>query len=96
VEEHVDVVGLSSLCGAHMEVVPKVAAQLRERSRGDVLLVVGGVIPNKDVPALSRAGVDRVFKGGTPLEEITEYISGAVRAKRAEAANSTLGRAPRS
>ena len=74
VEEAVDVVGLSSLCGAHLNVIPKVAAQLRENGMGDALLIAGGVIPNKDVPALAAAGVARVFKSGTPLEEMTAYI----------------------
>ena len=85
VEEQVDVVGLSSLCGAHMEVIPKVAMQLREKGLGDVLLIVGGVIPNKDLPALTAAGVARVFKGGTRLDEISTYISNTIRERRVAA-----------
>ncbi|MDA8382150.1 MAG: cobalamin B12-binding domain-containing protein [Betaproteobacteria bacterium] len=84
-EEQVDVVGLSSLCGAHMEVIPKVAQQLREKGMGGALLIAGGVIPNKDLPALQACGVAEVFKGGTPLADITSYISRTVREKRAAA-----------
>jgi len=79
VEEAVDVVGLSSLCGAHLNVIPKVAAQLRDSGMGDAVLIAGGVIPNKDIPALTAAGVARVFKSGTPLEEMTAYIVETVR-----------------
>ena len=82
-EEQVDVVGLSSLCGAHMEVIPKVAQQLREKGMGEALLIAGGVIPNKDMAALTACGVARVFKGGTPLAEITYYIVEKVEQKRA-------------
>jgi len=79
VEEQVDVVGLSSLCGAHKEVVPKVAAKLREAGLSDVSLIVGGVIPNKDIPMLTEAGVARVFKGGSSLEEISSFVREAAR-----------------
>ena len=85
-EEQVDVVGLSSLCGAHMDVVPKVTAKLREAGLGEVLVIVGGVIPNKDIPALTAAGVTRVFKGGTPLEQISTFVTAAVRQKHAASA----------
>lgn len=83
VEEQVDVVGLSSLCGAHKEVVPKVAARLREAGLGDVALIVGGVIPNKDIPLLTEAGVARVFKGGTPLDEISAFVRDAAQRRHA-------------
>lgn len=79
VEEQVDVVGLSSLCGAHKEVVPKVAEKLREAGLGDVSVIVGGVIPNKDIPMLTAAGVSAVFKGGTPLDDISAFIREAAR-----------------
>ena len=89
VEEHVDVVGLSSLCGAHKEVVPKVVSGLRHAGLADVPLVVGGVIPNKDIPLLTEVGVARVFKGGTPLDEISSFVREAARQRHA-----ALGDAP--
>lgn len=85
IEEQVDVVGLSSLCGAHMEVIPKVTAQLREKGM-DAVIIAGGVIPDKDIAPLKAAGVTQVFKGGTPLSEITSFISAAAREKYAAAA----------
>jgi methylmalonyl-CoA mutase C-terminal domain/subunit len=73
-QEDVDVVGLSILSGAHMTLVPKVSAQLRERGLEDVLLTVGGIIPDDDVPALKAAGVAEVFGPGTTIREVAEFI----------------------
>jgi methylmalonyl-CoA mutase C-terminal domain/subunit len=64
-QEDVDVVGLSVLSGAHMTWVPKVTALLKERGAEDILVVVGGIIPGEDVPALEAAGVAGVFGPGT-------------------------------
>jgi methylmalonyl-CoA mutase C-terminal domain/subunit len=83
-QENADVIGLSSLGGAHREVVPRVARAMREHHLDDVLLVVGGVIPNVDLPALKEAGVDAVFKTGTPLPQIVRHLETAVAARRAE------------
>jgi len=78
-QEDVDVVGLSILSGAHMTLLPKICAGLRERGMDDVLVTAGGIIPDVDVPALKEAGVSAVFGPGTTIREVAEYIRGNVR-----------------
>jgi len=78
-QEDVDVVGLSILSGAHMTLLPKICAGLREQGMDDVLVTAGGIIPDADVPALTEAGVSRVFGPGTTIREVAEYIRGNVR-----------------
>jgi methylmalonyl-CoA mutase C-terminal domain/subunit len=78
-QEDVDVVGLSILSGAHMTLLPKICAGLREQGMDDVLVTAGGIIPDADVEALKEAGVARVFGPGTTIREVAEYIRGNVR-----------------
>ncbi len=78
-QEDVDVVGLSILSGAHMTLVPRVCRMLRDEGLGDVLVTVGGIIPDDDIAALREAGVDRVFGPGTTIGEVAEYLRGNVR-----------------
>ncbi len=66
--------GLSLLSGAHMTLVPRVLDVLREAGAGDVGLLVGGIVPEEDVPRLLELGVARVFGPGTPLEEIAAFL----------------------
>src|SRR5919107_2804681 len=73
-QEDVDVVGLSILSGAHMTLVPKVTAKLKEAGMDDVLVVVGGIIPDDDVKSLKDAGVAATFGPGTTIAEVAEYI----------------------
>ncbi len=76
-QEDVDVVGLSILSGAHLELVPLVIEELKKRGlepNKDVLVIVGGIIPAEDVPKLQSFGVAKVFGPGTPLYEIIDYI----------------------
>lgn len=73
-QEDVQVVGLSILSGAHLVLVPEILRRLREMGLGDVLLVVGGIIPDADIPALKAQGVHMVFTPGTPLPEVVEYV----------------------
>lgn len=76
-QEDVDVVGLSILSGAHLELVPPVIEELKKRGLEpgkDVLVLVGGIIPPEDVPKLKELGVAEVFGPGTPLNEIIDYI----------------------
>ncbi len=80
-QEDVDVVGLSILSGAHLELTPLVIEELKKRGlepNKDVLVLLGGIIPEEDVPKLQEMGVAKVFGPGTPLEEIAEYIRNEV------------------
>lgn len=78
IQEDVDVVGLSCLSGAHMALFPRVVKLIRERSRKDILVIVGGIIPRKDVPKLKEAGIARVFGPGTPMAEIGRFIEASL------------------
>ncbi len=73
-QEDVDVVGMSILSGAHMTLVPRVLDQLRERGMRDVLVTVGGIIPDDDVEELRAAGVAGVFGPGTTIREVADFI----------------------
>ena len=73
-QEDVDVVGLSILSGAHLTLCPKVVDLLRAQGQGDVIVVVGGIIPAEDIPKLTAAGVALVFGPGTTIDEIAALI----------------------
>ncbi len=73
-QEDVDVVGLSILSGAHMALVPKIMRLLKEKGMDDVLVLVGGIIPDEDVPKLKALGVKGVFGPGTLTTEIIAFI----------------------
>lgn len=74
IQEDADAVGLSILSGAHMTLVPKVVALLREQGVDDVLVTVGGTIPADDIPELKELGVSEVFTPGAGTDEIVEFI----------------------
>ena len=74
VQEDVDVVGLSILSGAHMELFPIVIEGLREAGKADTLIIAGGIIPEDDVPAVKEMGVAEVFGPGTFTTEIVEFL----------------------
>jgi methylmalonyl-CoA mutase C-terminal domain/subunit len=74
IQEDVDVVGLSSLSGAHMYHFTRVAEMLGEQGMDRVLVIGGGVIPEEDIPLLKEKGVRGVFGPGTPIEEIAGFI----------------------
>ena len=78
-QEDADAVGLSILSGAHMTLVPKVVGLLREQDAGDVVVTVGGTIPNQDIPELKELGVAEVFTPGAPTQAIIEFIESAVK-----------------
>ena len=77
-QEDVDVVGLSILSGAHMTLCPKVVELLHAQGQENVLVVVGGIIPDEDVEKLKIAGVDGVFGPGTSSEEYVNFITSRV------------------
>ncbi|HEX5465062.1 MAG TPA: cobalamin-dependent protein, partial [Candidatus Limnocylindrales bacterium] len=81
-QEDVDVVGLSILSGAHMTLVPRVTALLHEQDLDDVLVTVGGIIPDDDVPALKEAGVAAVFGPGTTIGAVAEFLRANVRRRQ--------------
>jgi methylmalonyl-CoA mutase C-terminal domain/subunit len=73
-QEDADVVGLSILSGAHMTLVPKITRLLQENGMSDVLVTVGGIIPDDDVPELKKVGVAETFGPGTTIAEVADYI----------------------
>ena len=85
-QEDVDVIGLSILSGAHNAIVPRVAGMLRQNKMEDVLLLVGGIIPDQDFPSLKAAGVAGIFNPGTPMDEIVVFIRKNVKPRGVPAA----------
>jgi len=81
VQEDADVIGLSILSGAHMHICPRVMELLKERGVNDVTVVVGGIIPDADVPRLTELGIAGVFQPGTPMQHIVDVITQRVAAK---------------
>ena len=77
-QEDVQVIGLSILSGAHNDIVPRVLELLREKEMTDVMLIVGGIVPDEDAAALKSQGVAAVFQPGASLEAIVAFIKGAV------------------
>jgi methylmalonyl-CoA mutase C-terminal domain/subunit len=82
IEEDADVIGLSSLSGEHLSFAPKVVGLLREREMNTVLLIMGGVIPIEDIPALKDMGVAEVFTAGSLTQSIIDFIRNNVRKRR--------------
>jgi methylmalonyl-CoA mutase C-terminal domain/subunit len=78
-QEDVDAVGVSILSGAHKTLVPRIVDLLRESGMDDTLVLVGGIVPNEDIPALKAKGVAEVFLPGTSTEDIVKFINKSVR-----------------
>jgi len=87
VQEDVDVVGLSILSGAHNVLVPEVIAALARRGAEGVSVVVGGIIPDRDIPSLTAAGVKAIFPPGTPTKTVIEKVRSLARPLEAIAAS---------
>ena len=80
-QEDADVVGLSILSGAHMHVCPRIMELLKEHGLEDVIVVVGGIIPDVDIPRLNEVGVRGIFLPGTPMQKIVDFISANARTR---------------
>jgi len=79
-QEDADAVGLSILSGAHMTLVPRIVELLREQGAEEVIVVVGGTIPNDDIPELKELGVAEIFTPGSSVQGIVDYIQESVAA----------------
>ena len=73
-QEDVEVIGLSIMSGAHLPICEKLMKRIKDKKMGDTLVVVGGVIPKRDVPPLQEMGIQGIFPGGTPFDESIQWI----------------------
>jgi methylmalonyl-CoA mutase C-terminal domain/subunit len=80
-QEDADVIGLSILSGAHLHIAPRLMQLLKDKGLDDVLVLVGGIIPDVDIPKLKDIGVKGIFPPGTPMQEIVDFISANARAR---------------
>jgi len=79
IQEAVDIVGLSSLSGAHNALFPKVVQILKEKGAEDIIVFGGGIIPVDDIPVLKKAGIREIFQPGASTEDIIKYIYNTVK-----------------
>jgi methylmalonyl-CoA mutase C-terminal domain/subunit len=81
-QEDADVVGLSILSGAHNQICPRLVELLHEKGLDDVLVIVGGIIPDADIPKLQALGIKGIFLPGTAMQDIVEFITANVRSRQ--------------
>jgi methylmalonyl-CoA mutase C-terminal domain/subunit len=81
-QEDADVIGLSILSGAHMHICPRVMELLKAKGLTDVLVVIGGIIPDVDIPKLRAMGVTGIFLPGSPMQDIVDFITKNVRSRQ--------------
>jgi len=74
IQEDVDMIGLSSLAGAHMYLYPRVVELLQEQGAGEIAVCGGGIIPEEDIPKLKAVGVKEIFRPGSTLREMVEWV----------------------
>jgi methylmalonyl-CoA mutase C-terminal domain/subunit len=82
VQEDADAIGLSLLSGAHMTLIPRIMELMKERGVEDVLVIVGGIIPDADIPKLKALGVGEVFTPGASLDSIASWLKNALELAR--------------
>src|SRR5437867_8085879 len=80
-QEDADVIGLSILSGAHNHIAPRLMELLKAQGLDDVVVVIGGIIPDVDIPKLKALGVKGVFLPGTPMQDIIDFINANARAR---------------
>jgi methylmalonyl-CoA mutase C-terminal domain/subunit len=80
-QEDADVIGLSILSGAHNHIAPRLMELLKAKGLDDVLVVIGGIIPDVDIPKLTAIGVKGIFLPGTPMQQIIDFINANARTK---------------
>jgi methylmalonyl-CoA mutase, C-terminal domain len=80
-QEDADAIGLSILSGAHLHICPRIMELLKEKGMQDVLVVVGGIIPDADIPVLNGIGISGVFIPGSPMQHIVDFITANVRSR---------------
>jgi methylmalonyl-CoA mutase C-terminal domain/subunit len=80
-QEDADVIGLSILSGAHNHIAPRLMELLKAKGLDDVLVVIGGIIPDVDIPKLKEMGVKGIFLPGTPMQDIIDFISANARVR---------------
>jgi methylmalonyl-CoA mutase C-terminal domain/subunit len=85
-QEDVQVIGLSILSGAHNAIVPRVMDLLKQNKMDDVIVLVGGIIPDQDIVGLKRAGVAAIFQPGTAMDDIVKFIRANVKGQGVPAA----------
>jgi len=78
-QEDVQVIGLSILSGAHNAIVPRVMDLLKQNKMDDVMVLLGGIIPDQDVAGLKQAGVAAIFQPGTAMDDIVQFIRSHVK-----------------
>jgi len=74
IQEDVDMIGLSSLAGAHMYLFLRVIELLQENGADDIVVCGGGIFPEDDIPKLKKAGIKELFTPGTPLDEVVKWV----------------------
>jgi methylmalonyl-CoA mutase C-terminal domain/subunit len=81
IQEDVHVIGLSIMSGAHLPICEKLMKEMKKKKIDDIMVVVGGVIPKRDIPKLQEIGIEGIFPGGTPFDESIQWIKGHVRSR---------------
>jgi methylmalonyl-CoA mutase C-terminal domain/subunit len=91
IQENADFIGLSFLSGAHITLVPKIMELLNKQGAVDIKIIVGGIIPKRDIPILESFGVSKVFPQDVRMKSIVDFIVGEVKALPNDSANKKSG-----